>query len=61
MDMDEEKKLIQACANIIIDAVAEVIYGDPHQWSKRPCDTCRTISSVIGKPFGCDRYREERR
>lgn len=59
--MDERQKLIQACANIIIGAVIETIYKDPHQWSKRPCDTCRIISGIIGESFGCERYRKEKR
>lgn len=57
--MNETEKLIKACANIIIDAIIECIYTDPHQWSSRPCITCKTISSLINKPFGCDRYRKE--
>ena len=55
--MSEQEKTIRACANIIIDAVVNVIYADPHGWSKRPCDTCRTISAIIGKPFGCYRLQ----
>lgn len=56
--MDERQELIKACAGILIDAVIEIVYADPHQWSARPCNTCKTISSIIGRPHGCDRYRE---
>jgi len=57
--MIEQENIIKACANIIIDAIVNVIYTDPHQWSKRPCETCRTISAIIGKPFGCYRHQKE--
>lgn len=29
---------------------------DPHQWSKRPCETCRQITKAIGADFGCVGY-----
>ena len=60
MTENERQKLIKACASILFDAVIEIIYADPHQWSKRGCDTCRTISAIIGKPFGCYRYQKEK-
>ena len=37
-------------------ALADLLYEDPHQWSTRPCGTCRTASGLIGKPYGCYRY-----
>ena len=36
-----------------LDRVLSLIQIDPHQWSHRPCDTCRQIAQIIGKPFGC--------
>lgn len=59
--MNEQEKMIKACANVLIDTIANTIYADPHQWSKRPCLTCKAITGILGKPFGCDRYREERK
>jgi len=47
-----ERETLQA---VISDAAIRLIEDDPHQWSKRPCPTCRSISSLIGKPFGCNR------
>ncbi len=35
------------------DAAFRLIEEDPHQWSSRPCQTCRAISNLIGRPFGC--------
>lgn len=40
-------------------AVLDLIYKDPHSWSTRPCPTCRTITAIIGQPFGCNRYQAE--
>lgn len=45
---------------LLMGAVADLIYSDPHRWSERGCPTCRAISAIIGLPFGCDRYRAEK-
>lgn len=37
----------------LAEAVASVIEADPHQWSPRPCTTCRVVSGLLGRPFGC--------
>lgn len=36
-----------------LDEVLRLIEQDPHGWSKRPCETCRQISAIGGRPFGC--------
>jgi len=51
--MKETEDIIKAAVNIIMDPILELIQNDPHQWSTRPCQTCKAISSMIGKPFGC--------
>jgi len=56
MDEQEARTVIQAAANVLLDAVLRELQADPHQWSSRPCSTCRTISAIIGKPFGCYVY-----
>ena len=61
MTDDEAKRLIRAASNILIDAVLDIIQKDSHQWSMRPCQSCQTISSIIGKPFGCYKYQEQRK
>ena len=43
----------------VLTAVLEAIYVDPHQWSNRSCPTCRTVTAIWGKDFGCVRYAEE--
>jgi hypothetical protein len=42
---------------LLIDALVNILNEDGHQWSTRPCPTCRVITAVIGKPFGCDKRR----
>lgn len=51
---------VQQAVKILLRPVADLIYRDPHQWSQRPCATCRAVTSIIGEPFGCDRYRKEK-
>ena len=48
---------IQAGVRVLLSCVADVLYKDPHQWGNRGCGTCRTVSSILGEPFGCDRFR----
>jgi hypothetical protein len=51
--MEDNEKVIKAAVNIIVESILNLIQDDPHLWSKRPCSTCRAVSSIIGKPFGC--------
>lgn len=37
----------------ILAAVLTVLEEDPHQFSTRPCQTCKVVSSLAGRPFGC--------
>ena len=30
-----------------------LLEADMHYFSTRPCETCRNISGLIGRPFGC--------
>ncbi len=57
--MSEIEKMIKACANVLLDTIATAIYADPHQWSDRPCETCKAITGILDKPFGCYRYQEK--
>lgn len=58
--MSNLEEVILAASRIITRQVNEVLYGDGHTWSTRPCETCRTITSLIGESFGCVRYAKER-
>ncbi len=58
--MDNEKKELKAAVAILMDTVLSLLQDDPHQWSSRPCPTCRAISAIISKPFGCYLYAIKR-
>lgn len=58
---DDLRAAIQTAAHVLMDAVCDLIQSDPHQWSERPCQTCRAVSSIIGKPFGCSLYALSRK
>lgn len=53
--------VIKAAANVLIEAAMDLLYQDPHKWSDRPCPTCRPITTLLGKPFGCYRYQQTKR
>ncbi len=53
IEFTQNKDIIRAAAFLIADIALDVIEEDPHSWSSRPCPTCKTVSSLIGRPFGC--------
>jgi len=54
------EEAIKAAARVLLDAVLSALQADPHQWSSRPCPTCRVITALVGRPFGCNLYRIQR-
>lgn len=40
---------------LVAETVARTMETDPHQFGKRPCQTCRAISGLVGRAFGCER------
>lgn len=40
----------------VVTAILNLIQEDPHQWSERPCPTCKAIGSMINRRFGCYVY-----
>lgn len=60
-DLDDHEKRIAALESLLPKAVLDLIQGDPHSWSDRPCPTCQPISTMLGKPFGCYRFQAERK
>ena len=54
--IEDTQEIMKAGVNILMDTVLNLIQNDPHQWSNRPCSTCKSISSIIGNPFGCYVY-----
>ena len=51
---------VQIAVQLIIDAAMRLIQADAHYWSDRPCSTCRAVSAIVGKPFGCYEYQRIR-
>jgi len=51
--LDVGTELYVKVENEVIDVVQKLLEGDSHQFSTRPCQTCRTISDLISRPFGC--------
>jgi len=51
----ELREVITAAAEMLVDAALRAIEADPHQWSTRPCQTCRTVSALVGRAFGCEK------
>ena len=58
---EDVKRSVRAAVSIIMKSVIEIIGIDGHQWSDRPCQTCRAVSGLIGEPFGCYWYQEKKR
>ncbi len=58
---DNHERRIAALEALLPSAVLDLIHGDPHQWSDRPCPTCGSISKMIGRPFGCYWYQQRLR
>lgn len=57
----EDNNIIRAAVKVITEPMLRLLQDDPHQWSDRPCATCKSISSIIGADFGCYLYAERRR
>ena len=55
--MADEEKLVQAAAKVLLHAALDLIQVDPHNWSPRPCESCRAVSAIAGRPFGCYEYQ----
>ena len=52
---------LQAHTKAFMRPIADLLYADSHYWSARPCPTCRTITQLIGEPFGCIRFAINKR
>ena len=38
----------------LLDEALRALEADPHNWSSRPCPTCRAVSRALNRPFGCE-------
>ena len=56
---EEQEFAIALVKRVLLKPILNLIEGDPHQWSVRPCSTCQTISQMIEEPFGCLRKTKQ--
>ncbi len=42
-----------------MEAAMNLLYMDSHNWSTRPCATCREVSKALNISFGCVRKAKE--
>lgn len=50
--IEEATSDLEATNQELVEAL-ELIQTDMHQFSKRPCPTCKRISLIMDKDFGC--------
>lgn len=55
-----DEAVIQAAARVLLGAALQLLQEDPHTWSTRPCGTCGAVGRILGQPFGCTVYRQQR-
>lgn len=47
-------RLGDAVVDELANTTAKTLFeADPHQFSSRPCQTCKVISALLERPFGC--------
>jgi hypothetical protein len=61
VDGQDFRPLIRDAARMLMDAALQAIQADPHQWSERPCQTCKAVSALAGRAFGCYLYAQQRK
>lgn len=55
-----DRRVVSAAALLLVDAALRLIEGDSHEFGSRPCVTCRTVSSLVGRSFGCVAFAEKK-
>jgi len=56
-----ENGFAKEAVRIQVDQILRLLREDNHYWSERPCATCKTISTIIERPFGCYEYAARRK
>jgi hypothetical protein len=56
--MEQIERRLNGQEKLVAEVVCRLIEADPHSWSSRPCQTCVSISELIGRPFGCRKKAE---
>ncbi len=46
-------EIIQAAARVMAKTALQLLAADMHTFGSRPCQTCTSISTLLGEPFGC--------
>lgn len=46
LDSLELNDLLSAASHRLLGAALDVLQKDPHQWSVRPCQTCRSVETA---------------
>jgi len=46
-----------AAIELIRNTAFDLIEKDPHLWSTRPCSTCAAVSTLLHRPYGCEKKR----
>lgn len=53
MTDEDAAAIVKAAGRALADTALWLVERDPHQWSKRPCGTCESVSRLLGRDFGC--------
>ncbi len=48
----------QSVERTLLNQTLEIMSNDMHTVSSRPCQTCKVISNILGKPFGCYKFQK---
>lgn len=59
IDESELNALLSVVGKKVYWTAFDLIQDDPHHWSSRPCPTCKAVTVIIGKPFGCVLYAQQ--
>lgn len=51
--LEEMAHVDDSAGTVIADACARLWEADPHSFSTRGCSTCRAVSGLLGRDFGC--------
>lgn len=60
LDGENEPTVARPIEPVVMYTILDLLQTDPHQWSTRPCSTCKKITSLSKRNFGCDLYRERK-
>lgn len=50
-------KRLEERPSVLVEAIM-AFSDDNHDWSNRPCPTCKTITAALKVPFGCYAFQQ---